>query len=888
MGPLPTLFVGVGPCAENTLAEFSRVLRHVTVPIQGPFGLVLMDSGGRDLFRCDWPWASDFAVPEPSMFRERSESIGHDDAKLLTAVSSLLRRLRSVCPAPDQGSPGRLRMSCCLLADLSEPEVVPSALRLMQALRKADPALDVTVLGLTARTAATDSTRDSTWFEAWKRLLTELQNEPFAQRVYLLDGCDVDRTWFERPEQLYQLGAEFLLHHGLTCRDVLRQGERARMALGEGLLNVCGSFGCRTIRADLSIAAERIAEKVAAEDLAELYRRPLQDDWRESVEEQAQWLVNAIAGIDERASRARVPVSGERRDRPGGARSANTDLDQVVARAIRYVCSREPLASLCHFFRCLQPRLRILLTRRRLWERARTRLAVADTLRRQNETTYEPMRNWLSQPRMRWADRFTPEQGVVSQVVVSRPASRRGYLAGLALLAAGLICITAGLLAAKRLPLVGGGLLALVAPVLMMLPSGWVRYSRNRIREGQEASTSIPAACYRRRATRRAQYLSAALVLVGFAGVIWPLWPAAWTWIAAVSALVPAVMAAAGLAFIVTCPVQAHPEQVAEPEAPGHKGPPTWRCRAVGMSCLALAWIIFCLGAVSPVAPEGSIPWVAYFAGWVLMAAGLGYAFFPRVGRTRFIDRVPKMPLSLAGGIGRPASDDDLGRWLVALAGWVNRLSIGPDRLPGRAQAAGGPPEREILFDLLAADWEDQLAQAFRRALESRSGKSLGVLALQPVLWTECITKELQEPRAATPELTFLFTLQAVKAWIGSHTLADLLALLQVDIERFRRLTARLASPHWPTPRVEPVMTAGVVAVAKPLWDVLAPLAERGGGPTVVPLDWDARDDAIVATRIVQGLTEGWRGYPGLPGQPQDEALRSSERQVSAHGIGRD
>jgi len=73
------------------------------------------------------------------------------------------------------------------------------------------------------------------------------------------------------------------------------------------------------------------------------------------------------------------------------------------------------------------------------------------------------------------------------------------------------------------------------------------------------------------------------------------------------------------------------------------------------------------------------------------------------------------------------------------------------------------------------------------------------VLGLQPVLWTECITKELQEPRTASPDLTCLFTLHAVKAWIGSHTLADLLSLLQVDFDRFHRLTARLAAPHWPT-----------------------------------------------------------------------------------------
>ncbi len=64
IGPLPTLFVGVGPCAERTLAEFSGLARRLTVPVQGPFGLVLVDSYCEDLFKCDWPWVSDFKIPD--------------------------------------------------------------------------------------------------------------------------------------------------------------------------------------------------------------------------------------------------------------------------------------------------------------------------------------------------------------------------------------------------------------------------------------------------------------------------------------------------------------------------------------------------------------------------------------------------------------------------------------------------------------------------------------------------------------------------------------------------------------------------------------------------------------------------------------------------------
>jgi hypothetical protein len=181
-------------------------------------------------------------------------------------------------------------------------------------------------------------------------------------------------------------------------------------------------------------------------------------------------------------------------------------------------------------------------------------------------------------------------------------------------------------------------------------------------------------------------------------------------------------------------------------------------------------------------------------------------------------------------------------------------------------------------LDFLAADWEEQLAGAFRSALETRSGKSLIALALQPVLWAECITKELQDPRATSRELTSLFALPAVKAWIESHTLAELLALLQIDLERFGRLTARLASPHWPTPRVEPELSAGAIAVPKPLWDLLAPLTQTADALPIVPLDWDARSDAIVVVQIVQGLSEGWRGFPGLPGQIQVGAAENGAR----------
>ncbi len=880
MGPLPTLFVGVGPCAEQTLSEFSRLARRLTVPVQGPFGLVLVDSYCEDLFKCDWPWVSDFKIPEASVIRDRSEFVGRDADKLLTSLSSLVRRLRSGGPAVDSQGPGRLRLNGHVLLDLSDSGVVPSAVRLMQALRKVDPALDLTVLGLTDRTAATDSTCDSKWFEVWNQLLTELQSEPLAQRIYLLDGCDADKTWFERPEHLHQLGAEFLLYHGVTCRDLLRQGERARTAVGESLLNVCGSFGCRTIQADLSVVAERIAEKVASEDLSDLYRRSMPEGWQESIEEQTQSLVDRIANICEREQQTRTSSSNERGNRPGAFLPGSTEIDEAVAKAVKHVCSREPLPGLCHFFKCLQSKLGKLLTRQQLWERTGTRRFVADRFRQQDSSTYEPMRTWLSQPETRWTDRFTPEQTEVSHVAVGRPASRKGYVAGLVFLGMGLVGISAGLLTRDRFFMVGGGWLSLAASVLMTLPTGWVRHSRNRVREGQETSASTPLVGYRKRADGHIFCVTTLLILAGLAGLTWPLWPTEWTSITTVWAVALAVIAGVGAASIVACPSLPHPDQVNRQEAPGHVSPPAWQCRGLGVLCLAVAWVVFCLGLPTSSIPETATPWIVHLIGLAMVAVAVGWALLPRSGFAYFIDRVPKMPQPLAGGIGRPIANHDLGRQVVAIAGWVYRLTLESDPRLGQSQTKSVPRERETLFDFLAPDWEDQLAKAFRLALETRSGKSLIALAQQPVLWAECVTKELQDPRVTCSDLTALFALQAVKAWVESHTLAELLGFVQVDVERFGRLTARLAAPHWPAPRVEPEMSACAIAVAKPLWDVLSMQTQATGTVPVVPLDWDLRSDAIVIVRVVQGLSQGWRGFPGLPGQVRNSVAGSSGQQT--------
>ncbi|GEM_PF-499874 len=866
IGPVPILFVGVGPCAERALAEFSSAVKGLTVPVRGPFGLVLVDSFGEELFTCDWPWISEFKLPESPLIRERSEFIGDDDGKLTASLSTLVRRLRSAEPGADPASSGRIRMSSYVVIDLSVSGAVASAVRLMQVLRRIDPAHDVTVLALTARTAVSGSASDSKWFDAWKQLVARLQDTAFAHRIYLLDGCDADKVWFERPEQLHRLAAQFLLYHGLICRGPLRQNERARTGAKESLLNVCGSFGCRTLLPDLSVVAERVAERVAREDLADLYGRTVPAGWLESVDEQAKSLVDKIAIVCEKAHEAKPTSSGERRGRTDGYAPGSADVSEAVAKTVKQVCSREPLVSLCHFFKCLQPRLGRLLNRQRLWERSRTRQLVAELIRQQDDATYEPMRTWLSDPQTQWADRFTPKQHELPRVAVSRPAGMTGCLAGCVLLVLGLIGVGAGLLWEDKLFLIGGGLLAVATSALVTFPTGWALYPRNRVREGQDISRSVPPVSYRKRAPAWVLGTAGGLIVAGLAAVTWPLWPAAWSTVTIVWAVVAAGLAGVGVGFIVRGPTESHRDKIGDDEAPGHVSPPVWRFRGAGLLCVALAWVVFGLRASWPEA-DTVAQWGLALMGLLMVGAGAGLASLPRTGRVRLIDRVAKMPQPLTGGIARPVGENDLDRTIAAMVAWIDHLALEPDQCLQRSGAKDASTHRETLFDFLAADWDRQLAEAFRRELKARSDKPLKALAGESVLWAECVTKELQDARTVCPDLAFLFALQVVKAWVESHTPAKLLSFLHADMPRFGRLIDRLASPHWPATRGEPDTTTHIIAVGKSLWDMVSPLAEVEGAPALVQLDWDSHAEAVLALHVVQGLGQGWRGFPGMPGQ---------------------
>ena len=159
-----------------------------------------------------------------------------------------------------------------------------------------------------------------------------------------------------------------------------------------------------------------------------------------------------------------------------------------------------------------------------------------------------------------------------------------------------------------------------------------------------------------------------------------------------------------------------------------------------------------------------------------------------------------------AGSAVRPGILD----WDISSPPWqAGSTACRWSRIPtGPVQTPSVPRDRETLFDFLAADWEDQLAKAFRQALEVRSGKSLAGAgpaagAVGRVHHEGASGPSRDVPRSDVPV--------RVAGGQGLDRVAHAGGVVGVSTGRCRAVRpshARLASPHWPTSRVEPDVSA--------------------------------------------------------------------------------
>ena len=442
---------------------------------------------------------------------------------------------------------------------------------------------------------------------------------------------------------------------------------------------------------------------------------------------------------------------------------------------------------------------------------------------------------------------------------------------GLFFFVLGLASIASGLYFQERPFVLGGGLLALAATVLMTLPTGWTDLTRTRVPEGRDEEVAVPSIPYRKRSSLAARGTALLLAVVGMGALVWSLWPITWSSAMLLPAGAAALAAVIGLGILLSGPVQVRPDQAWKREAPGHLGPPAWGWRVAGLMGLAAGWGILSLKGVAPVRVDTTIQWGVHLGGLLCFLAAAVLALRPRVGLARPVDPIPKVPEPLSGGISRPESETGSIRELAAMTQWIGRLTLDPEQCLRRGSTGETPRTREVLFDLMAPDWDRQLAEVFRRALKLRSDQSLRDLAFEPRAWASCVVNELRH--AGTPQcsdLTVVFISQVVRAWLDSLTLKQLISYLELDLNRFGGLVARVASAHWPAPRVEPDMNIGVVAMDRALWEALAPAIKVHGVSAAVHCDGNGPGDGITVLHFAQGLTQGWRGYPALPGQQSE------------------
>ena len=161
-------------------------------------------------------------------------------------LCSLVRRLQVRGEGPEGGGGGRTHIHAYVVIDLATPDIVPFTVQLVKLLRQAGPSIEMTGLALTGRTAETGTSPEPTWREPFGALLTDMENMHLLQRLYILDGEDTNGTWLRDLEQMYRIGAEFILHHGMSpYRHSLRRREKTRMSLNEPFLDFCGSAMCK-------------------------------------------------------------------------------------------------------------------------------------------------------------------------------------------------------------------------------------------------------------------------------------------------------------------------------------------------------------------------------------------------------------------------------------------------------------------------------------------------------------------------------------------------------------------------------------------------------------------------------------------------------------------
>jgi len=884
--PQPVVFAAAGARACRTVGQVPQVARDLRIRVAGPFGVVAVPSrlDGEDadgeVGISDCSWLSDLEVPAAPEGPARPRRPGDGDEALAGALTALVRRLRVDRPSIAPDASPRVHVCAYVVADLSEPGAPEAALRIGRLLRAADASMDITALAMTGRTAESQADGEQPWFEAFTGLIERLQRESVFRRLYVLDGRDTNNTWLQHLAEMQRLGAEFLLHHGLSpYRSHLRRKEQGRVGPGQDFLHVCGSFCCRVLRSDRAAVARGIAAQLAG-DLAELSAGTLSEDRSDGLDRQARSLADEIVAIYQaQDADAAGPVNPlQDADRDGKVLDA-------IRQAIAKVCAAQPVLSLEWFLKKFRPLLNQLSTSTGLADRVRTRYRTARTMRGQETRTYKPIATWLGVRGAVWQSRYDPYLEKGPPVRITRPMPTWAYGAGMAVLAAGLAGLVATAMGQPAVWAILGGVLAIAAAGAMGMASDSSQDYSVPLAEGDSIASDAKPVAYHRRPPAWAPWVATGLLIPGLIAAAAAASLTATIWGQSLERVLAGLLWwAIVLAGFV---LQTWPPRDAEPVPTGRAtmtvgwwprdtaldaqgvrlpwmmGPPPRGWRVLGLFFLVGAWAAAVGLGAGPKAPQSLWGWAGLLGGAALILGGVGLLRWPWTQRAYPIYWAPRRPQPLETGLAEPARQPELIGQVRRITPWVETLLAEGE--PARTGGLDWPAPRPsgTILEALVDGWDKRLADVFRRTLRAPAA-TLADMAGEPERWADYLVAELAEPTVGLADPGYFFALHAVTGWLEDWSWADLIAELRPDPQWFEFFVTRIVSPRWPPTRNAPEADASVIAVGETLWPVVAPLAEARGAHRLLKVDWHD-GQALVVIRIVQGLTGGWRNFDPLP-----------------------
>jgi len=240
--------------------------------------------------------------------------------------------------------------------------------------------------------------------------------------------------------------------------------------------------------------------------------------------------------------------------------------------------------------------------------------------------------------------------------------------------------------------------------------------------------------------------------------------------------------------------------------------------------------------------------------------------FYPRISTTKLIYRVPGRPAPLEPVPAKSIEASRLMAQAARLCAWVERLVNRPEQTQSRLPEWRDSSLQTSILDMFSPQWANHLADAFRRDLQAGPEKSLVDMAGKPAHWVDYVLRGLSDPEIELSDPLFVFALQQVKHWLKDKSWRQIISHVNPDPPKIHDAIAAAVPPRWPQTRNDPEVDTSVIAVGKELWELIAPFVDQDSSHWLQRVEWQD-PNTMTVTRIVQGLSGGWRGHDGLPGQ---------------------